>query len=75
VQEAAADDWATADARKLDLRVALASAFAPKADLQGRLVDSSVEGFLTAMDISCHSFVRMAKPAEPLMTEGGFWSR
>jgi enoyl-[acyl-carrier protein] reductase I len=27
-------------------------AFAPKADLQGRLVDSSVEGFLTAMDIS-----------------------
>jgi enoyl-[acyl-carrier protein] reductase I len=34
-------------------------------------VDSSVEGFLTAMDISCHSFVRMAKLAEPLMTEGG----
>jgi len=27
-------------------------AFAPKADLQGRLVDSSVEGFLTPMDIS-----------------------
>jgi enoyl-[acyl-carrier protein] reductase I len=46
-------------------------AFAPKADLQGRLVDSSVEGFLTAMDISCHSFVRMAKLAEPLMTGGG----
>jgi enoyl-[acyl-carrier protein] reductase I len=46
-------------------------AFAPKADLQGRLVDSSVEGFLTAMDISCHSFVRMAKLAEPLMTEDG----
>ena len=35
-------------------------AFAPKADLQGRLVDSSVEGFLSAVDISCHSFVRMA---------------
>ena len=32
-------------------------AFAPKADLQRRLVDSSVEDFLTAMDISCHSFV------------------
>jgi enoyl-[acyl-carrier-protein] reductase (NADH) len=46
-------------------------AFAPKADLQGHLVDSSVEGFLTAMDISCHSFVRMAKLAEPLMTDGG----
>jgi enoyl-[acyl-carrier protein] reductase I len=46
-------------------------AFAPKADLQGRLADSSVEGFLTAMDISCHSFVRMARLAEPLMTNGG----
>lgn len=46
-------------------------AFAPKADLQGRLVDCSVEGFLAAMDISCHSFLRMAKLAEPLMAEGG----
>jgi enoyl-[acyl-carrier protein] reductase I len=46
-------------------------AYAPKIDLQGRLTDSSVEGFLTAVDISCHSFIRMAKRAEPLMTEGG----
>lgn len=46
-------------------------AFAPKDDLHGRVVDSSREGFLRAMDISCHSFVRMAKLAEPLMTEGG----
>jgi len=46
-------------------------AFAPKADLQGRLVDSSREGFLAAVDISCHSFVRMARLAEPLMTDGG----
>ncbi|MEX2644274.1 MAG: enoyl-ACP reductase FabI [Acetobacterales bacterium] len=46
-------------------------AFAPKADLQGRLVDSSVKGFLTAMDVSCHSFIRMARRAEPLMTDGG----
>jgi enoyl-[acyl-carrier protein] reductase I len=46
-------------------------AFAPKADLQRRLIDSSAEGFLAAMDISCHSFVRMAKLAEPLMAEGG----
>ena len=38
-------------------------AFAPKADLQRPLVDSSVEGLLTAMDISCHSFVRMANLA------------
>lgn len=30
-------------------------AFAPKADLQGRVTDSSREGFLTAIDVSCHS--------------------
>lgn len=46
-------------------------AFAPKADLQGRVVDCSKEGFLLAMEISCWSFIRMAKLAEPLMTEGG----
>ncbi len=46
-------------------------AFAPKADLHGRVVDSSLEGFLQAMDISCHSFIRMARLAEPLMKEGG----
>jgi len=46
-------------------------AFAPKEDLQGGLLDCSAEGFARAMDISCHSFVRMAKLAAPLMTEGG----
>jgi len=46
-------------------------AFAPKADLQGRVVDCSREGFLTAMDISCWSFIRMAHLAEPLMDRGG----
>ena len=46
-------------------------AFAPKEDLQGRLVDSSLAGFQLAMDVSCHSFVRMAKLAEPLMSDGG----
>ena len=46
-------------------------AFAPKADLQGGLLDCSAEGFAVAMDVSCHSFVRMAKLAAPLMTEGG----
>ena len=54
------------------LDIALHSiAFAPKEDLQGRLLDSSSEGFKVAMDISCHSFVRMARLAEPLMTDGG----
>lgn len=46
-------------------------AFAPKEDLHGRLTDCSQEGFLKAMDVSCHSFIRMAKLAEPLMKDGG----
>ncbi|MCC2978260.1 enoyl-ACP reductase FabI [Sphingomonas sp. PL-96] len=46
-------------------------AFAPKEDLHGRVVDSSAEGFSIAMDVSCHSFLRMAKLAEPLMKKGG----
>ncbi|MPT48976.1 MAG: enoyl-ACP reductase FabI [Sphingobium sp.] len=46
-------------------------AFAPKEDLHGRVVDSSAEGFAMAMDVSCHSFLRMARLAEPLMTDGG----
>lgn len=46
-------------------------AFAPKKDLQGGLLDCSAEGFAVAMDVSCHSLVRIAKLAVPLMTEGG----
>jgi enoyl-[acyl-carrier protein] reductase I len=46
-------------------------AFAPKPDLQGSLLDCSAEGFSKAMDISCHSFVRMARLAVPLMKNGG----
>ncbi|MFV3127842.1 enoyl-ACP reductase FabI [Niveispirillum sp. KHB5.9] len=46
-------------------------AFAPREDLHARVVDSSREGFLTAMDVSVHSFIRMAKLAEPLMPDGG----
>lgn len=46
-------------------------AWAPKDDLQGGLLNCTAEGFAKAMDISCHSFVRMAKLAAPLMSEGG----
>jgi len=46
-------------------------AFAPYPELQGRAVDCSREGFLRAMDISCHSFLRMARLAEPMMGHGG----
>ena len=48
-----------------------AIAFAPKEDLPGRLTDCSQDGFLLAMNVSCHSFLRMARLAEPLMREGG----
>lgn len=46
-------------------------AFAPKADLHGRVVDCSREGFLQAMAVSCHSFIEVARLAEPLMKDGG----
>jgi len=46
-------------------------AFVPKDDLHGRIVDCSREGFLQAMQISCHSFVELAHHAEPLMRPGG----
>lgn len=46
-------------------------AFAPQEDLHGRVTDCSRQGFLRAIDISCHSFIRMAKRAEPLMKDGG----
>ena len=46
-------------------------AFSPKEALQGRVVDVQREGFLTTMDVSCWSFIRMAHLAEPLMKKGG----
>jgi enoyl-[acyl-carrier protein] reductase I len=48
-----------------------AIAFAPADDLHGRVVDCSAAGFGLAMDVSCHSFLRMARLAEPLMMAGG----
>lgn len=46
-------------------------AFAPREDLHTSLVNASAEGFAQAMDVSCHSFLRMARLAAPLMTDGG----
>ena len=46
-------------------------AFAPREDLHGRIIDCSREGFLQAMQISCHSFLEMAHHAEPLLNRGG----
>ncbi len=46
-------------------------AFAPKEDLHRRVTDCSQTGFCLAMDVSCHSFIRMARFSEPLMKDGG----
>ncbi len=59
-----------ADWGRLDIAVH-SIAWAPKGDLQGGLLDCTAEGFARAMDISCHSFVRMARLAAPLMDDGG----
>jgi enoyl-[acyl-carrier protein] reductase I len=65
VFERIAADWG-----RLDFMVH-SIAFAPKEALQGRVVDVSREGFLTTMDVSCWTFIRMAHLAEPLMRKGG----
>lgn len=46
-------------------------AFAPSSDLHASLAECSAEGFALAMDVCCHSFIRMARLALPLMTDGG----
>jgi len=46
-------------------------AFAPREALQGRVVDCPRDGFLSAMDVSCWSFLDMARRAEALMKNGG----
>jgi enoyl-[acyl-carrier protein] reductase I len=65
VFERIADEWG-----KLDFLVH-SIAFSPKDALQGRVVDVSRAGFLTTMDVSCWTFIRMAHLAEPLMRKGG----
>jgi enoyl-[acyl-carrier protein] reductase I len=65
VFERIATDWG-----KLDF-VVHSIAFSPKETLQGRVVDVERDGFLTTMEVSCWSFIRMAHLAEPLMKNGG----
>jgi enoyl-[acyl-carrier protein] reductase I len=60
-----ADEWGSLDF------VLHSVAYAPRDDLHGRVTDCSRAGFLQAMDVSCWSFIRMAKLAEPLMRNGG----
>ncbi len=65
VIDAVGEEWG-----ELDI-VVHSIAFAPTQDLQGGLLECSAEGFSKAMDVSCHSFVRMARLSAPLMRNGG----
>ncbi len=48
-----------------------ALAYSDKEELNGRFVNSTRENFLKSVDISCYSFVNLAKRSIPLMTNGG----
>ena len=64
--------FAEIEARHGKLDFALHSmAFAKRDDLHGRVVDISADGFALAMDVSTHSFVRLARKAEPLLEKAG----
>jgi enoyl-[acyl-carrier protein] reductase I len=65
VFEAISKQWGTLDFLVHSI------AFSPKDALHGRVVDVGRDGFLTTMDVSCWTFIRMAHLAEPLMRKGG----
>jgi enoyl-[acyl-carrier protein] reductase I len=46
-------------------------AFAHKEDLTGGFVETSRQGFATALEVSTYSLVKLCAAAKPLMTEGG----
>jgi len=60
----------TAKWGRLDILV-YSIAFAPREALAGRVTDCPRDGFLTAMDVSCWSFLDLTRRAEQLMTGGG----
>jgi enoyl-[acyl-carrier protein] reductase I len=59
-----------ADWRSLDFLVH-AIAFADKAELDGRYVDTTEGNFTKSLLISCYSFTALAQRAEKLMPQGG----
>jgi len=46
-------------------------AFAPREELTGEFVNTTRQGFTTALDVSAYSLVAVTRAAMPLMTEGG----
>ncbi len=55
---------------KLDILVH-AVAYAPASDLRGEFINTSREGFRTALDVSVYTLIAVTRAAAPLMTEGG----
>jgi len=45
------------------------AAFAKREDLQGRFIDTSLDGFNLAMDVSAYSLVRLCKALEPVLAD------
>jgi enoyl-[acyl-carrier protein] reductase I len=48
-----------------------AVAYAPAADLRGEFINTTREGFRTALDVSVYSLIAVSRGAVPLMTDGG----
>ncbi|GMV50109.1 MAG: Enoyl-[acyl-carrier-protein] reductase [NADH] FabI [Nitrospirae bacterium] len=46
-------------------------AFAPREELTGEFLNTTRQGFATALDVSAYSLVAVTRAAVPLMTEGG----
>ena len=46
-------------------------AFAPREELTGQFVNTTRQGFATALDVSAYSLVAVSRAAMPLMSEGG----
>ena len=59
------DAWGTMDF------VVHAIAYSDKAELTGRFADTSRANFLNSMDISCYSFVDVARRSAEMMPDGG----
>jgi enoyl-[acyl-carrier protein] reductase I len=55
---------------KLDILVH-AVAFAPAADMHAEFINTSRDGFRTAMEVSVFSLIAVSRAAAPLMTDGG----
>ncbi|MDQ3010251.1 MAG: enoyl-ACP reductase [Acidobacteriota bacterium] len=59
-----------ADLGKLDFLIH-SVAYAPREELTGEFVNTSREGFRTALDVSAYSLVALTRAAMPLMADGG----